>query len=343
MPIANGPLRIGIVGAGANTRAKHIPGLQAIEGVQIVGVCNRTADSSRSVAREFNIPRIYRHWKEVTSDPNLHAVVIGTWPYLHGRATVAALDSGKHVLCEARMASDLGEARAMLDAAHRHPELVAQVVPSPFTLEVDDTIVRLISEGFLGRIAGVELRACMGFADEEAPITWRQQRRYSGVNILSLGIWYEAIVRWIGPARKVTALAKTSVPMRPDDAGRCVAVDVPDHLGALAEMVCGAQANMLISAVAGHGGPPEVYLYGTEGTLLFARGKLHGGRRGEHSLHEIAIDEGERGGWRVEEEFVGAIRGEEPVRRTTFEDGYAYMQFTQAVADSLATGQTIAL
>ena len=38
-------LKIGIVGAGANTRLKHIPGFQAIDGVQVIAVANRTKDS----------------------------------------------------------------------------------------------------------------------------------------------------------------------------------------------------------------------------------------------------------------------------------------------------------
>jgi predicted dehydrogenase len=45
----------------------------------------------------------------------------------------------------------------------------------------------------------------------------------------------------------------------------------------------------------------------------------------------------------VEREFIGAIRGEEPVRRTTFEDGVRYMEFTEAVARSLSEQTTVSL
>ena len=51
----------------------------------------------------------------------------------------------------------------------------------------------------------------------------------------------------------------------------------------------------------------------------------------------------EEGRWRVEEEFINAIRRLEPVRLTTFADGLKYMQFTEAVATSMATGQTVAV
>ncbi len=56
--------------------------------------------------------------------PDLDAILIGTWPYLHCEATCAALEAGKHVLCEARMAVSAQEAHRMLEAV-RASELVA--------------------------------------------------------------------------------------------------------------------------------------------------------------------------------------------------------------------------
>src|SRR5262245_33183154 len=125
-------LRIGLIGAGANTRARHIPGLRALADVEIVGVCNRRPESTAEVAREFAIPRQYASWEDLLRDKDVDAIVIGTWPYLHAPITLAALDAGKHVLTEARMALNADEAREMLAASRRHPDLVTQIVPSPF-------------------------------------------------------------------------------------------------------------------------------------------------------------------------------------------------------------------
>src|SRR2546427_780832 len=71
--------------------------------------------------------------------PDVDAVCIGTWPYVDCAITLVALDAGKHVLCEARMAMDAAEARRMLDGARRSPHLITQLVPAPNTLEVDAT------------------------------------------------------------------------------------------------------------------------------------------------------------------------------------------------------------
>ena len=145
-------VRVGIVGAGANTTTKHIPLLQAIDGVEIVGVANRGESSSSAVAKRFGIPKTYGHWEQAVADPDTNAIVIGTWPYLHCPVTLAAIGAGKHVLTEARMAMNAAEARCMLDASLARPGLVAQVVPSPITLFADAIIQRFIAEGFLGQL-----------------------------------------------------------------------------------------------------------------------------------------------------------------------------------------------
>ena len=210
-------VRVGIVGAGANTRAQHIPRLQAIAGVGIVGVCNRTLESTSRVAREFGIPTLYDNWPELVRAPDTDAIVIGTWPYLHCPVTLMALEAGKHVLCEARMAMNAAEARAMLNAARLHPRQVAMLVPAPFTLRVDRTVQRLLAEGYVGRILGVEARVDSGFPDPAVPLHWREDADLSGMNVMSLGIWYESLLRWVGPATHVMAGGDTAVP----PASRC--------------------------------------------------------------------------------------------------------------------------
>lgn len=335
-------IRVGFVGAGNNTRRHHIPKLRAQPGVELVAVANRTKESGERVAREFGIARVHADWREVVSAPDVDAVCIGTWPYLHCEVTLAALAHGKHVLCEARMAMDAAEARRMLEAARRAPHLVAQLVPAPHTLELDGTIRRLLAEGYAGEVLTVDLRATRQprFLDPEEPLHWRQDIALSGHNILNMGIWYEAMLRWVGPARRVVALTKIAVPRRRDAAGAWCQVEVPDHVEILAELASGAVARLGFSDITALAPPGEAWIFGAEGTLRIepdAR-RLSGGRRGDSALREIEIPAEQRVGWRVEEEFVNAIRGRERVSHTTFEDGVRYMEFTDAVHRSAARG-----
>lgn len=338
------PLRVGVIGAGANTRTKHIPGLQAIDGVEVVKVCNRTQESGRRVADELGIPAVVTDWRDVIYDSTIDAIVIGTWPYMHEMLTVAALEADKHVMCEARMAMNASEARAMYETARQRPHLTAQIVPSPFSLRVDKTIQRLLAEGWLGDVLAVEIRAGNDFVEENgAPLHWRHDKDLSGLNIMSMGIWYEALMRWVGVAKRVTATGKTFVTTRKDSSGRLREVRIPDHIDILADLACGAQAHIQVSSVTGLAGPPSATLYGSKGTLRFVEGKLLGGKPGDSGLSEIKIPPSEAGAWRVEEEFVNAIRGREIITHTDFLTGVKYMEFTEAVNISLAEGCGVAL
>ena len=339
------PIRVGFVGAGKNTRSRHIPGFQAQEGIQLTAVANRTKESGERVAKEFGIARVYGDWRDVVKAPDVDAVCIGTWPYMHREITIAALEHGKHVLCEARMAMDAADGRRMLEAARRAPNLVSQLVPAPHTLEVDATIQRLLVDKYVGDVQAVEVQGASGagFVDAEAPLAWRQDASLSGHNVLNMGIWYEAMMRWLGPARRVSAMTKIAVPRRRDAAGASHEVKVPDHVDILAALDGGAIAHLRFSAVTALAPPPEVWIFGSDGTLRLEvdAKRLSGGRRGDKALKEIPIAREARVGWRVEEEFVNAIRGREKITRTTFEDGVRYMEFTDAVARSAGTGQTV--
>ncbi len=336
-------ISVGIIGAGANTTSKHIPGLQAIEGVDIVAVCNRSRESGERVASQFNIPHVYEDWAALINAPEVDAVMIGTWPYMHCRLTLAALAADKHVMCEARMAMNADEAHQMRDAARMKPHLVAQIVPSPFTLRVDKTVKRLLAEGYLGDLLAVEVRAGGAFLDKTAAMHWRNDFDLSGYNVMTMGIWYEALLRWIGGATGVAAMGKTYVTTRKNSEGLLKPVRVPDHIDVIGDLACDAQLHMQISSVAGLLGGPEAYLFGSEGTLRFAGQKLYGGQRGDDTLAEIEIPADEAGSWRVEEEFISAIRGQEEITHTSFEDGVKYMEFTEAVTRSMQSGCTVPL
>ena len=185
-----------------------------------------------------------------------------------------------------------------------------------------------------------------GFADPAAPLHWRQRQDLSGLNILTMGIWYEAVMRWVGPASRVFARTRIYTPQRRDpETGALMTVDVPDHVDIVADLVCGAQATYEFSTVCGLAPGSGVWLFGSTGALHYdqASDKLFGGRRGDKALQEIAVAPEKAGKWRVEEEFVEAIRGQEEIRLTTFAEGVKYMEFTEAVHRSAASGQIVSL
>jgi predicted dehydrogenase len=343
--MADKPIRVGFVGAGANTRKHHIPKLKAQPGVELVAVANRSKESGERVAKEFGIARVEADWRRVVGAKDVDAICIGTWPYMHRELTVAALGAGKHVLCEARMAMNAAEGRQMLEASRKAPQLVAQLVPAPHTLEVDRVLKKLLAEGYAGEVHAVEVQGTQQarFAELGDAMHWRQDIRLSGNNVLNMGIWYEAMMRWLGPARRVLAMTKIAVPKRKDETGAWHEVKVPDHIDILATFTGNAVAHMRFSSLTALAPPPEAWIFGSEGTLRIEvdAKRLLGGRRGDKALAEIAIPADQRVGWRVEEEFVNAINGREKITHTSFEDGVRYMEFTDAIARSVAGGQAV--
>ncbi len=348
-------IRVGLIGAGANTTKKHIPGLKAQPNVEVIGVANRSVASGERVAAEFDIPRVYGDWLELLDDDDIDAVCIGTWPYMHHPLTLASLEAGKHVLVEARMAMNSAEARDMLSASKMSPDLVAQIVPAPHTLPIDRTIMDLIADGYVGEVLNVKVHVGAGsnFPNYDAPMHWRNDRDLSGNNIMTMGIWYEALMRWVGPASTVQALSQVVVKHRKDSEGNRRAISIPDHLDIMCRLAGGGTSNLTVTTVSGFTPSMDIWIHGTEGTIRAQavdfsdpgapETRLTGGQRGDAQMTEIEVPEEKRGGWRVEEEFINAIRGVEPVTHTNFTDGVKYMEFTDAVTEAYQTGDTVYL
>src|SRR6202045_228821 len=134
----NHKLRIGIVGAGAIVRDRHLPGLKKHPEVEIVAVSNSTYESAEKFCQE-NAPHAtpMANWADLLSVPEIDIIWIGTPPYMHSAVTVSALEAGKHVFCQPRMAMDRVEAEEMLAASKRYPELVTMLCPPPFGMRAD--------------------------------------------------------------------------------------------------------------------------------------------------------------------------------------------------------------
>ncbi len=339
------PIRIGIIGAGENVRDVMIPAFRKIPECQLLAVANTSLASSRRVATEFDIPRPYPHWKALLEDRDVDAIVIGTWPYMHHTLTLASLEKGKHVLCQARMANTAQEAREMLAASLRYPELVAQLVPTSTSYRVDNIVRKLVADGFVGDVLSVEIqRVGRGFAETDGPLDWRHNHEFSGLNILNTGSTYESMMRWLGRGNRIMAMSKIHVPYRKGPGGVKSSVALPDHVDVLYELANGAQVHMRFSETAGLSQGNQTWIHGRDGTIFVdAAQKVWGGKRGDRELREIPNPPEGQAGSRVELSFVNAVRGLEPVTMNTFEIGVHYMEWTEAVHRSAKTGQAVHL
>ena len=337
-------LRIGIIGAGGIVEQRHLPGFAAIDGVQVRVVANRTEESSRAVADRWGIPEIETDWRALVARDDLDAVVVGTWPYLHRDAVVAALMAGKHVFCQARMTMNAADARHMYELAMLSDRVTA-LCPPPHVMPVDKLVRRLIADGLLGELRMVRVTSLTaGATDEERPPTWREREAWSGQNTMALGIWAESVRNWCGETREVWANNRVFVDQRPNPGGGTYHICIPDSITALSSFECGAQGVWHLSSVAHAAGPEQVELYGSAGTIVAVanRESILVATAGETALREVPVPPELANPWQVERNFVDAIREGVPVL-TSFYDGLKYTEFVEAVHRSHTNGALVRL
>jgi predicted dehydrogenase len=339
----NHKLRIGIVGAGNIVRTRHLSALKAKPDVEIVAVSNSTYESSEKFCSE-NLPEAtpIKNWPELVALPGIDIVWIGTPPYMHSAVTISALEAGKHVFCQARMSMDLAEAEEMLAASKRYPELVTMLCPPPFGMQADLMVKKILAENYIGRPHHVRLQSFTGnYLDSETPAHWRQKIEISGLNTLTLGIYVEVLQRWLGDITGVFARGKIIHPIREG-----YDVIVPDMLTVLCSFENGAEGVLEFSGVNAMESGDRLEIYGSAGTLTydFSSDVVEAGKLGDRALHVVDIPQELEGEWRVEEDFLAAVKSKGRVRpHPTFEDGLRYMRVVQAVADSRARNEWVAI
>ena len=344
-------INIGVIGAGENTKKFHIPNFQKLENVEVIGVCNRSYESGKKVADEFSIDNVYSNWMDLIEDKDIDAICIGTWPYMHEVLVCESLKNNKHVMTEARMTFDYESAKRMLEFSKKSPNLISQIVPAPMTLKFDKYIRKLIGQNEIGEVIQVDISInhqtpislSGGYPDFNSENHWRSDIDLSGMNTMQLGIWYEAMMRWVGSAKNVMSSSDLIVKTKKENDDYSF-VKIPDNINVIGELEIGGLYNIKMSTVKGNAPKDSVWIYGTKGTIqldcvdyeLYIADETN-------DFKKVSVPNEFQSWWRVEEEFVNSIRGEEKITHTTFEIGLKYMEFVEAVRKSDKNGTRIEL
>jgi predicted dehydrogenase len=97
----------------------HTEGVRRLGNVEVAGIAGSSAASARRLADELSIDRSTGDYRELLADPAIDAVHVCTPNALHFPMAMAALEAGKHVLCEKPLATSVAEAREMVALAKR--------------------------------------------------------------------------------------------------------------------------------------------------------------------------------------------------------------------------------
>ena len=335
-------IRIGFIGAGKVVESRHLPGLENVPGIELRQVWSRSTDNARRLAAAHGIAGVAADWRQVIDAADVDAVIVATPPLLHAEATVAALEAGKHVLCQGRMARNLLEARQMVAAAAERDDRIAALYPPRPGLKGDRVVRRLLhEESFVGQIQEVCVTS-MKSLDPPEQYRWMDDPECVGVNAMTLGLWCEVLDRWAGPVERLAAFPGPGDRRRFTQTGDAIPAEVPTSLTLTAELECGARATYHFSTEAPFGAGDSIAIYGTRGALVYEMfaDELRGATAGDTGLHTIDIPEDEVRLQSTDAEFAAAIREGTPVS-PDFQDGLRYMSFCEAVALSCHTGEIV--
>ncbi|MFC5405434.1 Gfo/Idh/MocA family protein [Cohnella soli] len=114
-------VNVGMIGCGGIAIGKHLPSLAKIPEAQVVAFFDVAADRAHDAKNRFGThdARVYHDVYELLRDPDVHVVHVCTPNDTHAEISIAALEHGKHVLCEKPMARTSHDARRMLETSER--------------------------------------------------------------------------------------------------------------------------------------------------------------------------------------------------------------------------------
>ena len=119
----NNKLKIGIIGVGGISEA-HITSYLKNPDVELYAFCDINKERLEAKGARYGITKLYTDVKEMVALPELDAVSVCTWNAAHKDCTIAALEAGKHVLCEKPMAMNKQEAEEMKAVAEKNGKLL---------------------------------------------------------------------------------------------------------------------------------------------------------------------------------------------------------------------------
>ena len=105
-------IRTAVIGTGFMGRV-HLEALRRVEGVDVVEIAATSADKAKAAAAGYNVLNATGDWRDVMADPSIDAVHVATPNVSHYEITKAALEAGKHVLCEKPLAMTVAQAQEL--------------------------------------------------------------------------------------------------------------------------------------------------------------------------------------------------------------------------------------
>ncbi|GGG03067.1 oxidoreductase [Paenibacillus abyssi] len=193
-------LKVGVIGCGAIAQRRHLPEYLNRNDVEIVAVCDFNLERAKEVAKQFGAKHAFQTHQELLACEDIEAVSVCAPNFLHASITIESIQAGKHVLCEKPMATNLDEAKSMVDAA-TEKGVKLMIGHSQRFMPVHIKAKEILDEGKLGRV--LSFQTTFGHSGPEnwsvdGKSSWffNQDEAFAGV-LGDLGVHKADLIRWL--------------------------------------------------------------------------------------------------------------------------------------------------
>jgi predicted dehydrogenase len=338
-------VRIGIIGAGMIAHRSHAEAFQQVPTAEVVAVADVDEERARGFAEKYEIPQVFTSYEQLLEKGGVDAVSVALPVFLHAPATIAALQSGKHVLCEKPMARTSAEAQSMVDAARNTGRKLAVYWRNRFGARAQKA-KQLIDAGDLGQIyyirtINLRWRGRPGFDARMASFgRWFGSKEQAGGGpLMDIGGYnLDLVLGLLGFPRVLSASAATWRAIDRDRADR-EGHDVEDLAVGMIRLEGGAVISIEASFAGNIDEPEGTWFFGTTAGLRMEPLSLIRERNGEKQVTDL--DATDVTSLSPTREFVEAIREDRPIPICSGEEALIVTKVQELLYRSAEQGREI--
>jgi predicted dehydrogenase len=201
-------IRWGVISTASIGVMEVLPAMQKGQYTQLVGIASRSLEKAQNVADQLGIPKAYGTYDELLADPEVEAVYIPLPNHLHVQWSIKALEAGKHVLCEKPLGLDAQDARRLLEASRRYPNLKVMEAFMYRHHPQWHLVKKLVQGGEIGELRSIHTIFNYYLID---PINVRNQADIGGGGLLDVGCYAVSSSRLIFEAEPIRAFASMDI------------------------------------------------------------------------------------------------------------------------------------
>ncbi len=240
-------VRIGVIGTSWFTETFHLPALASHPHAAITALCGRSRERTGAVAEKFGIPRVFTDYRELIERGDVDAVLVAAPDDQHYAMARAALEAGKHLLCEKPVALQARQVKELYEKAQAAG--LVHLVMFTFRWAPEYQYLReLVDSGAIGQPYHCQVRylSQWGLGGD---YNWRYDRRRANGALGDLGSHAIDLARlFFGEIRQVSARLDTYIHRLAPDGGELDPAN--DSAVLLMEFENGSQGTLQVSAVA---------------------------------------------------------------------------------------------